>query len=46
MGIRCAQILRGCTVYFVPLNEVLGAVCIEDGIFIDVFSLIREGFIA
>lgn len=40
-----SRILRGGDVYFVPENAVHGAVCLEDGLLIDVFSPLREDFI-
>jgi quercetin dioxygenase-like cupin family protein len=40
-----AKILRGGDVYFIPENAVHGAVCLEDGLLIDVFSPMRENFI-
>lgn len=40
-----AKILRGGDVYFVPSNVIHGAVCIEDGILIDVFSPMRADFV-
>ncbi|MBL7816798.1 MAG: cupin domain-containing protein [Saprospiraceae bacterium] len=40
-----AKILRGGDVYFVPENAVHGAVCLEDGLLIDVFSPLREDFL-
>jgi quercetin dioxygenase-like cupin family protein len=39
------KILRGGDVYFVPENAVHGAVCLEDGVLIDVFSPMREDFL-
>ena len=39
------RILRGGDVYFVPENAVHGAVCLEAGVLIDVFSPLREDFI-
>ena len=39
------KILRGGDVYFVPENAVHGAVCLEDGLLIDVFSPLREDFL-
>jgi quercetin dioxygenase-like cupin family protein len=40
-----AKILRGGDVYFVPSDAVHGAVCLENGELIDVFSPMREDFI-
>lgn len=40
-----AKILRGGDVFFVPENAVHGAVCLEDGVLIDVFSPMREDFV-
>lgn len=40
-----AQILKAGDVYFAPSNAPHGAVCIEDGVLIDVFSPMREDFI-
>lgn len=40
-----AKILRGGDVYFVPENAVHGAVCLEDGLLIDVFSPLRADFL-
>ena len=39
------KILRGGDVYFVPADVVHGAVCLEDGLLIDVFSPMREDFL-
>lgn len=39
------RILRGGDVYFVPENAVHGAVCLEDGLLIDVFTPMREDFL-
>ena len=41
-----AKILRGGDVYFVPSDALHGAVCLEDGLLIDVFSPMRADFIA
>ena len=38
------KILRGGDVFFVPENALHGAVCLEDGVLIDVFSPMREDF--
>ncbi|MBL7815251.1 MAG: cupin domain-containing protein [Saprospiraceae bacterium] len=40
-----SKILRGGDVYFVPENAIHGAVCLEDGLLIDVFSPLREDFL-
>lgn len=40
-----AQILRGGDVYFVPADAVHGAVCLEDGLLIDVFTPMRADFV-
>jgi quercetin dioxygenase-like cupin family protein len=40
-----AKILRGGDVFFVPENAVHGAVCLEDGVLVDVFSPKREDFL-
>ena len=42
---RETKILRGGDVYFVPRNAVHGALCLEDGLLIDVFAPMREDFI-
>jgi quercetin dioxygenase-like cupin family protein len=39
------QILKGGDAFFIPPNVVHGAVCIEAGVLIDVFSPYREEFI-
>ena len=39
------KILRGGDVFFVPENALHGAVCLEDGVLIDVFSPMREDFL-
>jgi quercetin dioxygenase-like cupin family protein len=40
-----AKILRGGDAFFVPENAVHGAVCLEAGVLVDVFSPMREDFI-
>jgi quercetin dioxygenase-like cupin family protein len=40
-----SKILRTGDVYNVPKNAVHGAVCLEEGILIDVFSPMREDFV-
>ncbi len=40
-----AKILRGGDVYFVPSDAIHGAVCLEEGILIDVFSPMRADFV-
>jgi quercetin dioxygenase-like cupin family protein len=40
-----AKILRGGDVFFVPSEALHGAVCLEDGVLIDVFSPMREDFV-
>ncbi len=39
------KILRQGDGYYIPPNEVHGALCLEAGILVDVFSPIREDFI-
>lgn len=39
------KILKGGDAFYIPPNVVHGAVCIEDGVLIDVFSPMREDFI-
>jgi quercetin dioxygenase-like cupin family protein len=40
-----SKVLRTGDVYNVPKNAVHGAVCLEEGILIDVFSPMREDFV-
>jgi quercetin dioxygenase-like cupin family protein len=40
-----SKILKAGDVYNVPKNAVHGAVCLEEGILIDVFSPMREDFV-
>jgi quercetin dioxygenase-like cupin family protein len=40
-----SKILRGGDVYAVPSEAVHGAVCLEDGILVDVFSPMRADFL-
>jgi quercetin dioxygenase-like cupin family protein len=40
-----SKILKGGDVYFVPSDELHGAVCLESGVLIDVFNPMREDFI-
>lgn len=40
------QILREGDVYFIPPSAIHGAVCMEEGILVDVFSPMREDFIS
>ncbi len=39
------QILKSGDAFFIPTNVLHGAVCLEEGILIDVFSPMREDFI-
>jgi len=39
------KILRAGDGYYIPPNEIHGAVCLEAGVLVDVFSPIREDFI-
>lgn len=39
------RLLRAGDVYFVPSNVLHGAVCLEEGILIDVFNPLREDFL-
>ena len=41
-----AKILRAGDGYYIPPNEIHGAKCLEAGMLIDVFTPIREDFIA
>jgi quercetin dioxygenase-like cupin family protein len=40
-----SKILKEGDVYFIPSDLIHGAVCLEDGILIDVFNPMREDFI-
>lgn len=40
-----SKILREGDIYNVPKNAIHGAVCLEEGILIDVFSPMREDFV-
>ena len=40
------KVLRGGDAYYIPPNILHGAVCIDDGILIDVFSPMREDFVS
>ena len=40
-----AKILRGGDVYFVPSDALHGAICLEDGLLVDVFSPMRADFL-
>ncbi|MFN8357990.1 MAG: cupin domain-containing protein [Spirosomataceae bacterium] len=40
-----SKVLRGGDVYFVPSEVLHGAVCLEDGVLIDVFNPMREDFV-
>jgi quercetin dioxygenase-like cupin family protein len=40
-----AKILRGGDVYFVPSDAIHGAVCLEEGVLIDIFSPMRADFV-
>jgi quercetin dioxygenase-like cupin family protein len=40
-----SKILKEGDVYFVPSDELHGAVCFENGILIDVFNPMREDFV-
>jgi quercetin dioxygenase-like cupin family protein len=40
-----SKILRDGDVYFVPSNILHGAVCLENGVLIDVFNPMREDFV-
>ena len=37
--------LKGGDVYFVPSNVLHGAVCLEEGLLVDVFNPMREDFV-
>ena len=39
------QVLKAGDVFYVPPHAIHGAVCLEDGVLIDVFSPMREDFI-
>lgn len=39
------KILKAGDAFYVPPNAIHGAVCLEDGVLIDVFSPMREDFI-
>ncbi|MBN8675063.1 MAG: cupin domain-containing protein [Chitinophagales bacterium] len=39
------KILKGGDAFYIPPNVMHGAVCLEDGVLIDVFSPMREDFI-
>lgn len=39
------KILKNGDVYFVPSNVLHGAICLEEGILIDVFNPMREDFV-
>jgi quercetin dioxygenase-like cupin family protein len=38
------KVLNGGDAFYIPPNVMHGAICLEDGILIDVFSPIREDF--
>ena len=38
------KVLNGGDAFYIPPNVLHGAVCLEDGVLIDVFSPIREDF--
>jgi quercetin dioxygenase-like cupin family protein len=40
-----AKIPRGGDVYFVPSDAIHGAVCLEEGVLIDIFSPMRADFV-
>jgi quercetin dioxygenase-like cupin family protein len=40
-----SKILKEGDVYFIPSDVLHGAVCIEDGVLIDVFNPMREDFV-
>jgi len=44
IGDEC-KTLKGGDVYFVPSNVIHGAVCLENGLLIDVFNPMRQDFV-
>ncbi len=40
-----AQVLKQGDVYYIPPDVVHGAVCLEDGVLVDVFTPMREDFL-
>ncbi len=40
-----SKVLNGGDVYFIPSDVLHGAVCLEDGLLIDVFNPMREDFV-
>jgi quercetin dioxygenase-like cupin family protein len=39
------KVLKGGDVYFIPSDILHGAVCLEDGVLVDVFNPLREDFL-